>query len=65
MIGRSVAFDREHVAPWLIGMADGKIDLEAGGPNLFVDLVAEALHEGGDGLLERRVRVFGRRDALL
>src|SRR5271157_1041771 len=46
-------------------MADSKVDLEAGGPNLLVDLVAEALHEGGDGILERRVRVFGRGDALL
>ena len=65
MVGRSVTFDREHVAAGLVRMANGDIDLEPSGADLLVDLVVEALYDGSDRFLERRIRVLGRRNAFL
>ena len=45
VIGRSIAFDGEHIASRLIRMANHKINFEPCRSNLFVDLVPKSLDE--------------------
>ena len=64
VIGRSIAFDGEHVTSRLIRMANRKIIFEPCRSNLFVDLVPKSLDEIRHGLFKRGVRILGRRDLL-
>ena len=52
MIGRAVAFNREHVLARLLPMADSQVDLEPRRSDLLVDLVAESTDKLGYSLLE-------------